>query len=83
MNAIEPLEIIGLRLAVNWSHKLLPTGEYPKTVDELLSAFPELANEKFEVCERISQYTNEPAVMVRARVDKALRQKVNSIWDKM
>jgi hypothetical protein len=55
-----------IKLYSEWFHKALPNGEYPKTVDELTAAYPDLS-ETFEIEYRMSQYTKEMAVMIKAR----------------
>jgi hypothetical protein len=63
------------QLESDWHHRELPGGAQPKTPEELHAAFLSLA-EFYDVELRESQFTGQPAVMVR---NKALHAMVASM----
>jgi len=53
-------------LYTDWHHKTLPDGEYPKEIEELVAAYPNI-EQTHDIAKRVSQYSKREAVMVRLR----------------
>jgi len=56
-----------LRIQSDWHHKALPNGEYPKTIEELKEAFPDI-EKQFDIEIRKSPYAPyREGVMIRLK----------------
>lgn len=66
-DTVTHLKLAWLDLISDWHHKTMPDGEYATSVEQLTNAYPTLT-ERYDVEERVSQYTKKLSIMIKLKV---------------